>query len=212
MPLLQGEALDDRLKREGRLPLAEVLRIGREMAEGLAAAHAAGLIHRDIKPANMWLESARRRRGSRSLDFGLARGGDGDAQLTQAGAVVGTPAYMAPEQASGEKVDGRCDLFSLGCVLYQLCTGATPFAADDAMAMLMALATETPKPVREVNPDVPAELSDLVMRLLAKNPAERPQTAGEVIQAIHGLEGRAAGFVPAVGVQPVGRGRRLARM
>ena len=111
---------------------------------------------------------------------------------------------MAPEQARGETVDARGDLFSLGCVLYKLCTGATPFAADDAMAMLLALATETPKPVREVNPDVPAELSDLVMRLLAKNPAERPQTAGEVIQAIQTLEGRAAGFVPAVGAQPAG--------
>ena len=206
MPLLQGESLDDRLKREGRLPLAEVLRIGRETAEGLAAAHEHGLIHRDIKPANLWLETLPGGRDVRVkvLDFGLARGGDGDAPLTQSGVVVGTPAYMAPEQARGEKVDGRGDLFSLGCVLYRLCTGATPFAATDAMAMLMALATETPKPVREVNPDVPAELSELVMRLLAKNPAERPQTAGEVIQALHALEGRAAGFVPAVGGQSVG--------
>ncbi len=138
------------------------------------------------------------------LDFGLARGGDGDAPLTQLGVVVGTPAYMAPEQARGEKVDARGDLFSLGCVLYKLCTGATPFAAADAMAMLLALATETPKPVREVNPDVPAELSELVMRLLAKNPAERPQTAGEVIEALHALEGRATGFVPAVGAKTAG--------
>ena len=196
MPLLQGESLDARLKREGRLPLAEVLRIGRETAEGLAAAHEHGLIHRDIKPANLWLEARLGEPGGSSprfrvkvLDFGLARGGDGDAPLTQSGVVVGTPAYMAPEQARGERVDARGDLFSLGCMLYKLCTGATPFAAADAMAMLLALATETPKPVREVNPDVPAELSELVMRLLAKNLAERPQTAGEVIQAIQALEG-----------------------
>ena len=125
-------------------------------------------------------------------------------QLTQSGAVVGTPAYMAPEQARGEKVDARGDLFSLGCVLYKLCTGVTPFPGDTAMAVLTALATHTPKPVRDFNPDVPAELSELVMRLLAEDPAQRPQTAGEVIEALRALEGRAAGLVPAVGAKTAG--------
>jgi len=190
MPLVQGESLDARLKREGRLPLAEVLHIGRETAEGLAAAHEHGLIHRDVKPANLWLETLP---GGRTrvkvLDFGLARAGDGDGEhLTQTGVVVGTPAYMAPEQARGEKVDARSDLFSLGCVLYKLCTGQTPFVGDTAMAVLTALATVHPKPVSDLNPDVPAELSELVMRLLEKNPGRRPASAGEVAQALQGQE------------------------
>jgi predicted Zn finger-like uncharacterized protein len=111
MEFLKGEPLDSRLKREEKLPIPEVLRIGREVAEALAAAHATGLIHRDIKPGNIWLEAPRTR--VKILDFGLARAAQQDAGLTQQGAIVGTPAYMAPEQARGEKIDARCDLFSL---------------------------------------------------------------------------------------------------
>src|SRR5207244_1514663 len=134
MPLLRGETLDDRLAREGRLSPAEALRIGREVAEGLAAAHECGLIHRDIKPANVWLEdrSPKRPAGEpvsgppaatsrvKILDFGLARPEADDAHLTQTGTISGTPAYMAPEQAAGTEIDQRCDLFSLGSVLYQM--------------------------------------------------------------------------------------------
>jgi serine/threonine protein kinase len=147
-----------------------------------------------VKPGNIWLDSAHKGR-VKILDFGLARAATEDAHLTRSGAIVGTPAYMAPEQARGEKVDPRSDLFSLGCVLYKLCTGVTPFTGDTTMAVLMSLALDAPKPVRELNPGVPAELSDLVMRLLEKEPAKRPQSAREVIQA---LQGRAAGLVPAV--------------
>jgi serine/threonine protein kinase len=194
MPLLQGESLESQLKRPGRLPLANVLRIGRETAEGLAAAHAHGLIHRDVKPANLWLETLPGERYRvKVLDFGLARAAEGDdVHLTQTGVVVGTPAYMAPEQARGEKVDARGDLFSLGCVLYKLLTGQTPFAGDTAMAILMSLALDHPKPIRDFNPDVPAELSDLVMRLLEKEPARRPASAGEVVHALEGVERRLA--------------------
>src|SRR5262249_4889685 len=103
MELLEGESLDERLKREGRLPLAEVVRVGREIAEGLAAAHAKGVIHRDVKPSNIWLEAGRGR--VKLLDFGLARAVRGDPQLTASGVIVGTPAYMAPEQAKGQLVD-----------------------------------------------------------------------------------------------------------
>ncbi len=115
MQLLQGEALDERLKRDPVLPTAEVLRIGREIAEGLAAAHERGLIHRDIKPANIWLEGGRGK--VKILDFGLARVVGDTSNLTHSGTIVGTPAYMAPEQARGGHVDARCDLFSLGAVL-----------------------------------------------------------------------------------------------
>jgi serine/threonine protein kinase len=199
MKLLRGETLEDRLHRAGgRLPLAEVLRVGREIAEGLAAAHDQGLIHRDIKPANIWLEAgtpAGTLKGGRVkiVDFGLARGSGPDAQFTQAGAVIGTPAYMAPEQANAAEVDARCDLFSLGVVLYRACTGTLPFGGKDTLSVLSALATQTPPTPHQFVPAVPRACSVLVMRLLAKDPADRPQSAREVVEAIEALErGQAA--------------------
>ncbi len=187
MQLLRGETLEDRLRQTGgRLPLPEVLRIGREIAEGLAAAHARGLVHRDIKPANVWLEEGRGR--VRIVDFGLARGNEPDAQFTQAGAVIGTPAYMAPEQASGAAVDARCDLFSLGSVLYRAATGKSPFGDRDTLAILSALATRTPVPPHRIVPSLPRIFSGLVMRLLAKDPDDRPRSAREVVEVIEALE------------------------
>ena len=213
MEFLQGLPLDQWLKAGRKPSIAQILRMGREIAEGLAAAHERGLIHRDVKPGNIWLDSAHKGR-VKILDFGLARAGTEDVHLTRTGAIVGTPAYMAPEQARGEKVDARCDLFSLGCVLYKLCTGALPFAGDTTTSLLMALALDHPRPVRDLNPDVPPALADLVMRLLAKKPEERPASAREVaraIQAVEGAlaasrptEGRAAGLDPAVGTKPAG--------
>jgi serine/threonine protein kinase len=187
MQLLKGETLEDRLVRAGgRLPLPEVLRVGREIAEGLAAAHARGLVHRDVKPANVWLEEGRGR--VRIVDFGLARGAEADAQFTQAGAVIGTPAYMAPEQAGGAAVDGRCDLFSLGAVLYRAATGKLPFGGRDTLSVLNALATRTPEQPHRIAPSLPRAFSGLVMRLLDKDPADRPQSAREVVEAIEALE------------------------
>ena len=187
MKLLQGETLEDRLQRgRGRLPMAEVLRIGREIAEGLSAAHARDLIHRDIKPANIWLETGRDR--VKIVDFGLARGGGADAQFTQAGAVIGTPSYMAPEQANAEDIDSRCDLFSLGAVLYRASTGRLPFDGKDTLSVLAALATKTPTPPHKIASDVPRSLSSLVMRLLAKDRDDRPQTARQVVEAIEAIE------------------------
>jgi serine/threonine protein kinase len=182
MPFLKGESLDDRLKRERALPIPEVLRIGREAACGLAAAHAQGLVHRDIKPANLWLEGAAGR--IKILDFGLAKAATDAAHLTQAGAVVGTPAYMAPEQAGGQVPDPRSDLFSLGCVLYQACTGQRPFQGPDVIATLAALARHHPRPPLELRPEVPRALSDLVIHLLAKKPADRPPTAQAMVEAL----------------------------
>jgi serine/threonine protein kinase len=187
MQLLRGKTLEDRLEQAGgRLPLPEVLRVGREIAEGLAAAHARGLVHRDIKPANVWLEERRGR--VRIVDFGLARGSEPDAQFTQAGAVIGTPAYMAPEQATGAAVDARCDLFSLGAILYRAATGKAPFGDRDTLSILSALATTTPVPPHRIVPSLPRLFSGLVMRLLAKDPDDRPQTAREVVGAIEALE------------------------
>jgi tRNA A-37 threonylcarbamoyl transferase component Bud32 len=183
MPLLKGESLHERLQQDMRLENDEVVRIGKEVAEGLNAAHEAGLIHRDIKPANIWLET--QRSGSpraRILDFGLARAQADHVQITQSGGIVGTPAYMSPEQARGDKnVDARTDLFSLGCVLYVLATGAMPFKGETTMAVLTALATQDPTPPHVIAPTIPKPLSKLIMRLLAKAPGERPTTAKDVI-------------------------------
>ena len=182
MQYLQGYPLDEYLKTKGVPPLPHVLRIARETALGLAAAHALGLVHRDIKPANLWLEAPNGR--VKVLDFGLAKPVDAEAELTKSGAVVGTPAYMSPEQARGQKVDARTDLFSLGAVLYRLCTGKTPFDGPNVMAVLMALGTEDPTPVRELNPNVPEPLAQLIHQLLAKKADDRPQTATEVAKRL----------------------------
>jgi WD40 repeat protein len=192
MQLLRGETLERRLQRDGRLPAAEAVRIGREIAEGLAAAHARGLIHRDIKPANIWLEApGDGSSGSgrvKLLDFGLARAAVEPAHMTQQGIVTGTPAYMAPEQASDGPIDPRCDLFSLGCVLYRMCTGELPFKGTKPLTILWALAVKDPAPPRRLNPEVPPALSGLVLRLLAKDPADRPRSARAVAEALRAIE------------------------
>jgi serine/threonine protein kinase len=202
MELLEGEALEDRLQREGRLPVPEVLRIGRQVAEGLAATHARGLVHRDVKPANIWLEEAgvppsggerRPPEGGtptgrvKLFDFWLVRSLADQTHRTRKGAIVGTPAYMAPEQARGEGVDHRCDLFSLGCVLYRMATGELPFKGPDVLALIGALALETPPAPRERNHAIPAALSELILRMLAKKPEDRPATAQAVADALAAL-------------------------
>jgi WD40 repeat protein len=200
MPLLKGESLEDRLRRDKQVPIAEVLRIGRETAEGLAAAHERGLIHRDIKPANIWLEGGRGR--VKILDFGLARAATQESGLTQQGAVIGTPAYMAPEQGRGEAVDARCDLFSLGVVLYRMGTGQPPFRGNDIVATLMAVALDEPPPPQSLRPDLPPELSDLVMRLLAKNPAQRPASAREVVKVLGAIQKAPLASRPGAALRP----------
>jgi hypothetical protein len=188
MQLLRGETLEDLLQRERQLPQAECLRIGRQMAEALAVAHRRGLIHRDVKPANTWLESD----GGwvKLVDFGLAHAVEDDTHLTQSGMILGTPAFMSPEQARGEPVSPRSDLFSLGAVLYRMATGAGPFRGPSTLAVLTSLALHTPEAPRQINSDVSQELSDLIMRLLAKDPAERPQSAEAVVAAIREIEER----------------------
>ena len=181
MHFVAGMSLQDRIDRGKPLQLAEILRIGMQTASGLAAAHAQGLIHRDIKPANILLENGIER--VKITDFGLARAAD-DASLTQSGVVAGTPQYMAPEQARGESVDQRADLFSLGSVLYAMCTGRAPFRASGTMAVLNRVCNEMPSPIREASPEVPDWLVTIIEKLHAKNPADRYQTAREVADVL----------------------------
>ena len=170
MPCIAGRSLQERVDRDGPLAVKEVLRIGMQTALGLAAAHDQGLVHRDVKPSNILLENGVER--VKLSDFGLARAVD-DASLTQSGVVAGTPQYMSPEQARGEAVDHRSDLFSLGSVLYFMCAGHPPFRADSTPAVLRRVCDDRPRPLREVNPDVPDWLAEIVDRLHAKEPAGR---------------------------------------
>jgi hypothetical protein len=186
MEFLEGEALDSLQKKVGRLPSSQVVRIGKETAHGLSAAHARGLVHRDIKPSNLWLEAPTGR--VKILDFGLARLNSEAHPVSQAGLIVGTPAFMAPEQARGEAVDSRADLFSLGCVLYWLCTGQLPFNGTDVLSTLTALATEHPEPPQAISADVDPALSDLIMELLHKDPRLRPASSQAVIDALAAID------------------------
>ena len=190
MELLQGESLEDALRGGRRFSIAETIRIVRDIARGLADAHDKGLVHRDIKPGNLWLE--RTPGGSmrvKILDFGLARAEVEDINITEFGTIVGTPAFMAPEQARADRpIDSRADLFSLGCVLYVLCTGEIPFKADTTVGVLMALALNTPATPNQRNEAVPAELSHLTMQLLEKDPAQRLQSARDVVERLRHIE------------------------
>jgi serine/threonine-protein kinase len=191
-------SLEEKISREGPLEVKEVLRIGMQTAAGLAAAHAQGLIHRDIKPANILLENGVER--VKITDFGLARAVD-DASVTESGIVTGTPQYMAPEQARGEAVDHRADLFSLGSVLYAMCTGRPPFRGSQTLAVLRRVADEHPPSVQAVNPEVPDWLAEIVARLHEREPERRFQSADEVARALGGHLARLQ--------QPVGSGANL---
>jgi ABC-type branched-subunit amino acid transport system substrate-binding protein len=187
MERLRGQPLDARLELGQTASPAQVLELGLQLAQGLEAAHRAGMIHRDIKPANIWLELPSGR--VKILDFGLARAALVETRLTQTGLVMGTPAYMAPEQADGDRVDQRSDLFSLGCVLYEFAAGVRPFDGSSTLAVLKATALATPRPIREHNPAIPRALENVLLRLLAKKPADRPASAAEVFEALHALAG-----------------------
>src|SRR5205823_9727582 len=141
--------------------------------------HAQGLVHRDVKPANILLESGLER--VKLTDFGLARAAD-DASLTQSGVLAGTPQYMAPEQARGESVDHRADLFSLGSVLYAMCSGRPPFRASATLAVLHRVCEDVPRPLVEINPEVPGWLADVIATLHAKDPTDRFRSAAEVAE------------------------------
>ncbi len=203
MELLEGEPLDSLMERETKPALSETLRIVREVAEALAAAHAKGLIHRDIKPENVWLEAPAGR--VKLLDFGLARPQTENIKLTTTGIVIGTPAYMAPEQARAETLDERTDLFGLGCLLYELITGRTPFYGETVVAIVTALIEETPLAPSHYRSEVPPVLDELILRLLAKKPADRPQSAQEVIAQLEAIEGKDMSFDREAALSSTGR-------
>lgn len=177
MEYIDGLTLQQKLDQTGPLDVREVLRIGHQIASGLEAAHAKGLIHRDIKPGNILLEN--RSGHVKITDFGLARSVD-DASMTQSGAISGTPLYMSPEQAQGNDIDQRSDLFSMGSVLYVMCSGRPPFRAATTMAVLRRVVEEQPRPIQGIIPEVPDWLIAIITRLHAKNPEDRFASAQKV--------------------------------
>ena len=192
MPFVEGESLRAKLARTGALPIPEVVSILRDVARALAYAHERGVVHRDIKPDNVLLSGGT----AVVTDFGIAKAltaakneaPASDTSLTQLGTSVGTPAYISPEQAAGDpNVDHRADIYSLGCMAYELLAGQPPFAGRSPQRTLAAHLTETPRPIEEVRPDVPSSLAALVMSCLAKEPAARPQSAAEIGALLDGV-------------------------
>jgi tetratricopeptide (TPR) repeat protein len=189
---LEGEDLGARLRRAG-LTIAEGLALGARVGAGLGEAHRHGIVHRDIKPGNLWLVDGRPEE-VKILDFGIARSKSQDQTLTQAGAMIGTPGYMAPEQARGERqIDARADVFSLGCVIFKCLTGRLPFDGDDVMAVLLKLVLEDAPRLRSLCPEAPAALDELIGRMLSKTPAERPADGAAVAAEIALIEHHGGG-------------------
>jgi hypothetical protein len=204
MQYVQGQSLQERIDHSGPLRLREVLRIGTQIAAGLAAAHAQGIIHRDIKPSNILLENGVER--VKITDFGLARVSH-DLAVTASGTIAGTPAYMSPEQARGDDIDHRSDLFSLGGVLYAMCTGEVPFSGGHPLSVLKRVCEAEPRPIRQINPEVPEWLCAIIAKLMAKDPALRFQSAAEVADLLgrhlaHQQQPSAAPMPAAVALPP----------
>ncbi|MEM9646178.1 MAG: serine/threonine-protein kinase [Planctomycetota bacterium] len=174
MPVVEGMSLQQRVSTDGPLQILETTRIASQIAEGLAAAHAQGLVHRDIKPANVLLQNGIER--VQITDFGLARAAD-DASMTRSGVIAGTPQYMSPEQAHGDEIDHRSDLFSLGSVIYFMLTGRSPFRAENTMGVLTRIVHDEPRNLAAIRSDLPAWLNSIVMRLLEKKREKRFESA-----------------------------------
>ena len=191
MPFVEGESLRQRLQHAGALPLPEAVRLLREITDAVAYAHRRRIVHRDLKPGNILLAEGH----ALIIDFGIAKalsaaaeGPSGSAGITSTGLVLGTPTYMAPEQAAGDPVDHRADLYSLGCIAYELLAGEPPFTGDSAREVIGAHLGDDPAPITDHRAGLPPSLAALVMRLLAKRPDDRPQSADEVLRVLETLE------------------------
>ena len=211
MPLVTGESLRERLVREAPLPLSVAVRILVDTADALRYAHEQGIVHRDIKPENVMLSG----RHALVMDFGVARAlgrGESDGKHTTVGVALGTPAYMAPEQAAADPtVDHRADLYALGVVGFEMLTGRPPFTGESSQAILAAHVTEAPPALGDLRSDLPATLVDVIMRLLAKKPAERPQSAAELIDLLEPFAVSSGSLTPVASVA-VARARRRRRI
>ncbi|MFN3191328.1 MAG: serine/threonine-protein kinase [Aureliella sp.] len=177
MPYMRGASLQKRIEEQGPLSLVEILRVAAQIASGLAAAHDQGLVHRDIKPANIMLADGLEQVAI--TDFGLARAVD-DATMTRSGVITGTPQYMSPEQARGESIDARSDLFSLGSLIYAMCVGHSPFRAETSYGVLKRVNDGQPRDIRQINPEIPSWLSRFIELLHHKDPELRIGTARDV--------------------------------
>ncbi len=186
MELLKGHTLEAINLQKKQLDYEKILSFAHQITRGLAAAHEKGIVHRDIKPANIWVDDGNER--IKILDFGLALAQTPVDRLGGSGSVVGTPGYLSPEQARTDPIDDRSDLYSLGVVLYELCTGRLPLAASTVSGQLVAILSHKPKPIRELNPDIPAPLAVLVQTLLAKEARERPASAKALEEQIKRVE------------------------
>jgi serine/threonine-protein kinase len=189
MEYLKGVTLRSLLDGRGRLPLPLVLRIARQVAEGLEAAHGVGVVHRDIKPANVLFDV---RGDAKIMDFGLAAPATG-LRAEEAGSLMGSPRYMSPEQIRGERVDARADLYALGIMLFELCSGFPPFDSPRINDLLALHLEAPPPPLAELMPDLSPDLGALVGRLMAKRPEERPQSATEVVEILKVLAASGGG-------------------
>ena len=187
MPLVDGESLRERIDRERPMAISDITRILEEVSSALAYAHGEGIIHRDIKPENVMFFHGR----AVVLDFGIGKAvtaavrEDGEGRITQAGVSLGTPAYIAPEQAAGDpSLDHRADIYSLGVVAYEMVTGHPPFRGRTPQQLMAAHARNTPEPLNTKRADAPAHLAGAVMKCLAKSPKDRPQTAAEIVKVL----------------------------
>jgi len=180
MEFLGGAALGDLLRKRGRLPVSEAVRIIISIAEALECAHSSGIVHRDVKPDNILSDENGR---FKIMDFGIARITEGT-QLTMTGTIMGTPEYMSPEQAGGKKVDQRTDIYSLGIVFYEMLTGRVPFHAETALEVIQMHLTQTPESPKTLNPNIPGNLSAIIGKMVEKNPADRYASFRHVVNAI----------------------------
>jgi predicted Ser/Thr protein kinase len=180
MPFIESGALINLLRGEP-LPLSKIEKFIHQVGDALDYAHSQGIIHRDVKPSNVLVDE---RENCMLVDFGIAKIVEGTANLTQTGGILGTPAYMSPEQGRGEAVDHRIDIYALGVILYEMATGRVPFKAETPIAVLVKHMTDPLSPPRKVNPDLPPAVEQVILKAMAKNPADRFATAGELVAAL----------------------------